>query len=211
MPGQFAPSPKNRMLRRGGSKVSETGPDERGRLSAPHQIAVRAKYTIPLRTSSAPSNVRNILASQFIAAAHTPVCPTLTAFCAMNSRQTSSPPLQPGGFFFWIWRVWQAVDLALQGLAFSAAPVEPVAQTWRSPLFELSLKVQRDVAHNLLPGSRAFPSGPSTRADLQRSLTVKQIRFRQRARIPKPAGQTRTRPIVPAEPTTAPFVNQQAK
>jgi hypothetical protein len=69
MPGQFAPSPKNRTLRVGGSRVLETGPEERGRLSGPHQIAVRAMYKIPPRTSSAPSNVRNILASQFIAVA----------------------------------------------------------------------------------------------------------------------------------------------
>jgi len=59
MPGQFAP--KNRTLRRGGSRVSKFAPGERGRVSGPDQIAVRAKYKIPLRTSSAPSNVRNIL------------------------------------------------------------------------------------------------------------------------------------------------------
>jgi hypothetical protein len=70
MPGQFVPSPKNRTLRRDGSRVSRTGREESGPLSGPRQIAVRAMYRIPPRTSSAPSPIRNILASQFIAAAH---------------------------------------------------------------------------------------------------------------------------------------------
>jgi hypothetical protein len=70
MPGQFAPSPKNLMLRRGGSRVSRTGREESGPLSDPRQIAVRAMYKTPPRTSSAPSPIRNILASQFIAATH---------------------------------------------------------------------------------------------------------------------------------------------
>src|SRR6267378_6315471 len=70
MPGQFVPSPKNRTLRRGGSRVSPTGREESGPLSGPRQIAVRARYRIPPRTSSAPSPIRNILASQFIAATH---------------------------------------------------------------------------------------------------------------------------------------------
>jgi hypothetical protein len=38
--------------------------------TGPRQIAVRAVYKIPPRTSSAPSPIRNILASQFIAATH---------------------------------------------------------------------------------------------------------------------------------------------
>src|SRR5260370_21462827 len=66
MPGQFVPSPKNRTLRRGGSRVSRTGWEESGPLRGPRQIAVRAMYRIPPRTSSAPSPIRNILASQFI-------------------------------------------------------------------------------------------------------------------------------------------------
>jgi hypothetical protein len=70
MPGQFAPSPRNRMPRREGSRVSGTGPEERGRLSDPHQIAVRAMYNIPQRTSSAPNTIKSILASQFIAVTH---------------------------------------------------------------------------------------------------------------------------------------------
>ena len=70
MPGQFVPSPKNLMLRRGGSRVSRTGREESGPLSDPRQIAVRAMYKTPPRTSSAPSPIRNILASQFIAATH---------------------------------------------------------------------------------------------------------------------------------------------
>ncbi len=44
--------------------------EEYGPLSGPRQIAVRAAYKIPPRTSSAPSSIRNILASQFIVAAH---------------------------------------------------------------------------------------------------------------------------------------------
>jgi hypothetical protein len=70
MPGQFVPSPKNRTPRRGGSRVSRTGREESGPLSDPRQIAVRAMYKSPPRTSSAPSPIRNILASQFIAATH---------------------------------------------------------------------------------------------------------------------------------------------
>src|SRR6266550_459196 len=61
MPGQFALTPKNRMLRVGGSRVP---------LSGPRQIAVRIMYKTPQRTSSVPSPIRNILASQFIAAPH---------------------------------------------------------------------------------------------------------------------------------------------
>jgi hypothetical protein len=70
MPGQFVPSPKNRTPRRGGSRVSPTGREESGPLRGPRQIAARAMYKIPQRTSSAPSPIRNILASQFIAATH---------------------------------------------------------------------------------------------------------------------------------------------
>jgi hypothetical protein len=70
MPGQFVPSPKNLMLRRGGSRVSRTGREESGPLSGPRQRVVRAMYKTPPRTSSAPSPIRNILASQFIAATH---------------------------------------------------------------------------------------------------------------------------------------------
>jgi hypothetical protein len=70
MPGQFAPNPKNPMPRRGGSRVSRTGREEYGPLSGPCQRAVRAVYKIPPRTSSAPSPIRNILASQFIVATH---------------------------------------------------------------------------------------------------------------------------------------------
>jgi len=67
MPGQFVPSPKNRRLRRGGSRVSRAGREESGPLSDPRQIPVRAMYKTPPRTSSAPSPIRNILAFQFIA------------------------------------------------------------------------------------------------------------------------------------------------
>src|ERR1700738_2311845 len=68
MPGQFVLSPKNPMLRLDGSRVSRTGREESGPLSDPRQIAVRAMYKTPPTTSSAPSPIRNILASQFIAA-----------------------------------------------------------------------------------------------------------------------------------------------
>ncbi len=70
MPGQFVPSPKNPTPRRGGSRVPRTGPEESGPLSGPRQIALRVMYKSPPRTSSAPSPIRNILASPFIAAAH---------------------------------------------------------------------------------------------------------------------------------------------
>src|SRR5258705_4696625 len=63
MPGQFAPSPRNRTPPLEGSSVSGTDLEERGRLSDPHQIAVRAIYKIPPRTSSAPNMIKNILAS----------------------------------------------------------------------------------------------------------------------------------------------------
>jgi hypothetical protein len=70
MSGQLVPSPKNPSPRRGGSRVPRTGREESGPLSGPRKIAVRAMYRIPQRTSSAPSPIRNILASQFIAAPH---------------------------------------------------------------------------------------------------------------------------------------------
>src|ERR1700738_5740999 len=70
MPGQFVPTPKNRMLRRGGSRVSRTGREESRPLSGPRQIAARAMYKTPPRTSSAPIPIRNIPASQFIVATH---------------------------------------------------------------------------------------------------------------------------------------------
>ena len=69
-PGQFVPSPRNRKLRRGGSKVSRAGREESRPLSGPRQIAVRAMYRIPMITKSAPSPIRNILASLFVAAPH---------------------------------------------------------------------------------------------------------------------------------------------
>src|SRR5258708_5227494 len=58
------------MLRVGGSRVSRTGREESRPLSGPRQIAVRIMYKTPQRASSAPSPIRNILASQFIAAPH---------------------------------------------------------------------------------------------------------------------------------------------
>jgi hypothetical protein len=68
MPRQFVPSPKNPRPRRGGSRVPRTGRrEDSGPLSDPRQMAVRAVYTTPPRTSSAPSPIRNMLASQFIA------------------------------------------------------------------------------------------------------------------------------------------------
>ena len=69
-PGQFVPSPRNRKLRGGGSKVSRVGRKESRPLSGPRQIAVRAMYRIPQKTRSAPSPIRNILASLFAAAPH---------------------------------------------------------------------------------------------------------------------------------------------
>ena len=70
MPGQFALTPKNRMLRVGGSRVSRTGREESRPLSGPRQIAARVMYKTPQKTSSAPSPIRNIFGSQFIAAPH---------------------------------------------------------------------------------------------------------------------------------------------
>ena len=155
MPGQFAPSPKNRTLRVGGSRVLETGPEERGRLSGPHQIAVRTMYKIPLRTNSAPSNVRNILASQFIAAARTPVGSSADSFLRgeLTPRvKASSPPLQLGGFFFWIWGFGKLLTLPFKFLFFRR---DRPRKSGGPPLFEPSLKVQRDVAHCPPPRSCA--------------------------------------------------------
>src|ERR1700674_4876486 len=70
MPGQFASSPKNPTPRRRGSRVPRTGRPESGPLSDPRQITARTMYKTPPRTSSAPSPIRNIFASQFIAAPH---------------------------------------------------------------------------------------------------------------------------------------------
>jgi hypothetical protein len=47
MPGQFVLTPKNRMLRVGGSRVSRTGREESRPLSGPRQIAVRIMYKTP--------------------------------------------------------------------------------------------------------------------------------------------------------------------
>src|SRR5258706_9935963 len=70
MPGQFVLTPKKRMLRVGASRVSRTDREESRPLSGPRQIAARIMYKTPQRTSSAPSPIRNIFASQFIAAPH---------------------------------------------------------------------------------------------------------------------------------------------
>jgi hypothetical protein len=74
--------------------VSGTGPEERGLLSDPHQIAVRAIYKIPPRTSSAPNTIKSILASLNSA---------LTAFCAVNSHRRcglQARRFSPAGFPF---------------------------------------------------------------------------------------------------------------
>src|SRR5258708_30005262 len=84
MPGQFAPSPRNRTPPLEGSRVSGTDPEERGRLSDPHQIAVRAIYKIPPRTSSAPNTIKNILASSIHRHAREAV-QAPAAFWAVNS------------------------------------------------------------------------------------------------------------------------------
>ena len=70
MPGQFVPSPKNPVPRRGGSRVLRTGPEreEPEPLSDPRQITARTMYRTPPKTSSAPSPISIILASRFIAA-----------------------------------------------------------------------------------------------------------------------------------------------
>jgi hypothetical protein len=52
------------------SVANRPGGFRAAKLSDPRQIAVRAMYKTPPRTSSAPSPIRNILASQFIAATH---------------------------------------------------------------------------------------------------------------------------------------------
>jgi len=70
MPGQFVPSPKNPVPRRGGSRVLRTGPEpeEPEPLSDPRQITARTMYRTPPKTSSAPGPISIILASRFIAA-----------------------------------------------------------------------------------------------------------------------------------------------
>jgi hypothetical protein len=75
------------MLRLGGSRVSGTGPEERGRLSDPHQIAVRAIYKIPPTTSIAPNTIKNILASSIHRCHASEAAQALTAFCAVNSHR----------------------------------------------------------------------------------------------------------------------------
>src|ERR1700733_6211421 len=60
-PGQFVPSPKNRTPRPWRLQSVANRPEESGPLRAPRQIAARATYKIPPRTSSAPSPIRNIL------------------------------------------------------------------------------------------------------------------------------------------------------
>jgi hypothetical protein len=84
------------MPRREGSRVSGTGPEERSRLSDPHQIAVRAMYNIPQRTSSAPNTIKSILASQFIAVSRTTVSSSADTFLRGEltplGQTSSSPP-----------------------------------------------------------------------------------------------------------------------
>jgi len=65
IPGQFASNPRKPTPRRGGSKVSRAG-----RLSDPRQNVALAVYKTPPITSSAPSTIRNIVASQFVVATH---------------------------------------------------------------------------------------------------------------------------------------------
>jgi hypothetical protein len=94
--------PKNRTPRRGGSRVSRTGREESGPLSDPRQIAARAMYKSPPRTSSAPSPIRSILASQFIATTHNSTGrATLASGCSKlwsyhERFQNTGPPDAPG-------------------------------------------------------------------------------------------------------------------
>jgi hypothetical protein len=73
-PGQFGPSPRNPKPRRGGSRVSRTGPEreEPEPLSDPRQITARTMYRTPPKMSSAPSPMTIILVSRFIAATNAP-------------------------------------------------------------------------------------------------------------------------------------------
>jgi len=144
--------------------VSETGPGERGRLSGPHQIAVRAKYKIPLRTSSAPSNIRNILASQLTTAQS---AQALTAFCAVNSHRWGRPQARrfdPAGFSFGFGGCGKLLILPFKFLLFRRRRWNRSRKSGGPPLFELSLKVQRDIAHNAPQGSRSCPGATALNA-----------------------------------------------
>ena len=56
MPGQFVLTPKKRMLRVGGSRVSRTGREESRPLSGLRQIAVRIMYKTSLSGTFSPLN-----------------------------------------------------------------------------------------------------------------------------------------------------------
>jgi hypothetical protein len=142
------------MPRREGSRVSGTGPEERRRLSDPHQIAVRAMYKNPPRTSSAPNTIKNILASHYTAA--TPVGSSADSLLRGEFTplgQTSSPSPQPGRFFFAFAGRGKGWILLFKLMLFGPGRCHRAGKSGGPPLLKPSFKIQRDNAHNpKLPG-----------------------------------------------------------
>jgi hypothetical protein len=71
--------------------------------------------------------------------------------------QASSPPLQPGGFCFWLWRARQAVDSGFRPEVSEAPPVELAAQIWRPTAARAFFQGPGDDTHNQNSGFAVAP------------------------------------------------------
>jgi hypothetical protein len=107
--------------------------------------------------------------------------------CALLSRAhtvgngASSPPLQPGGFFFWIWGR-QATDSGFQADALWRR--RRPQKSGSPPLFELSLQIERNNAHN--PNSGGRDPAPGADFNTHRVLKVPKRRRRNQRRASMP-------------------------
>ena len=172
------------MPRLEGSRVSATGPEERGPLSDPHQIAVRAIYKISAEDEQRAEHHKNILASSIHRCHAREAAQEPAAFWAVNSTAEAGR------------RVRRLARLSLgfeENVERFTAPFEPMllecggllrpGKTVGPSLLEPSLKVQGDSAHNpILPGSRS-PRQALTHATFKRSYSVPRgISHRRRPR-----------------------------
>jgi hypothetical protein len=62
--------------------------------------------------------------------------------------RTSTPPFQPGGFSCWLWLVGKLLILAFRPISLRIRRRSQPNKSGGPPLIALSLKVQRDIAHN---------------------------------------------------------------
>jgi hypothetical protein len=97
--------------------------------------------------------------------------------------QASSPPLQLGGFFFWLCRTRRTVDPVFQADAYQARPVLQVAKIWRPPLLEPSVVRRSGSAGTTHPGNRTRTGGlPRV---MQSRVCIGSARMRSRRRGPR--------------------------